>query len=594
MASYRAPVQFMQFLLHDVFNTEGLMKSLGHLPDFNRELMDAILEESARFNQEIILPTNEPGDKGCQFNNGEVTTPEGTKEAYQQLCEAGWTAMGCPEEFGGQPVPKALHLMTEEMLYACNTAFGLYPNLTHGAINLLKDHGSDDVKANYLPKLVSGQWSGTMCLTEPHAGTDLGLIKTKAEPQADGTYELSGTKIFISAGEHDLTENIIHLVLAKLPDAPSGSKGISLFLVPKFLLDDAGNPDERNGITCGSIEHKMGINGSATCVMNLDNAKGFLVGEVNGGLKCMFTMMNSERISVGIQGVGIAEIALQNAVQYALDRKQGRGTNSENEADMLLVHGDIRRMLLKIMGDTGASRALTVLTGNAYDTAYNHSEREVSRRAHRQLGLLTPVCKAFFTDKAYENCNVAQQIFGGHGYIKEWGMEQFVRDCRITQIYEGTNSVQAFDLLGRKILADSGRAWGEFKQELNDMIKDAATVGGWSKECDRVKQALSGLSGVTDSLISDEDMNPDKVNSLAVDYMHLFGTVTFGCLWLKMAAASVNVDEMTAFHRQLQATAKFYICYELASVSTYVERLMAGQRVMMDPEQDIFEAVIDV
>ena len=591
MATYQAPLKFMRFLLHEVFKTEEMLQKQNALEDFNAELMDAILDEASNFAQQVLFPINRNGDEqGCQFDNGVVTTPDGFKEAYQQFMDGGWAVMGCSEEFGGQPLPKSLHLMIEEIFYACNTSFGLYPNLTNTAIHLLEHHANETLKQTYLPKMVSGQWAGTMCLTESHAGSDLGIIKSRATEQDDGSYLISGTKIFISAGETDLTENIIHLVLAKLPGAPEGSKGISLFLVPKFLPDESNNPGERNAVHCGAIEHKMGIKGSATCVMNFDDAKGYLVGEINAGLKCMFTMMNNERLSVGMQGVGNAEVALQSATEYALDRKQGRKPGSKDVADPIIGHADVRRMLLTIMGMNGGCRALTALAGNMYDTSIYHQDAEEREKSARMLALVTPVCKAFFTDQAFISCNLGLQVFGGHGYVREWGIEQLVRDVRITQLYEGTNGIQSMDLIGRKVLGDGGIAWQEFKAELSTMIKDAEQVNILGKDCTRVRQAMSNLSSVTDSLLENAKRNIDIQGSVATEYMNLFGTVTLGCLWLKMAAVAINSDaEDDVFHSQIQSVCAFYCRHQLASVSTSVERIMAGAKTIISPDISEFE-----
>ena len=591
MATYQAPLRFMRFLLHEVFNTEELLVKQNALEDFNAELIDAILDEAANFSKQVLFPINSSGDQqGCQFVDGVVTTPDGFKEAYQQFRDGGWHAMGCSEAFGGQPLPKALHLMIEEIFYACNTSFGLYPNLTNSAIHLLQDHGSENLNKIYLAKMVTGQWSGTMCLTESHAGSDLGLIKSRAIEQTDGSYLISGTKIFISAGEHDLTENIIHLVLAKLPDAPTGSKGISLFLVPKFLPDEANNLGQRNNVQCGSIEHKMGIKGSATCVMNFDDAKGYLVGEINAGLKCMFTMMNEERLSVGMQGLGIAEVALQSATEYALDRKQGRAADSKEMVDSIIAHADIRRMLLSMMGMNGGCRALAVFAGNLYDASVYHKDPAEGKKSARMLALVTPVCKAFFTDQAFINCNLGLQVFGGHGYVREWGMEQLVRDVRITQIYEGTNGIQSMDLLSRKILADDGRAWKEFKLLLCEMIKEAEQVTVLGKDCTIVRQAMTNLSSITDSLLEDGKQNLELQGSVATEYLNLFGTVTLGCLWVKMASVAINSNiEDDKFHQQIQSSCAFYCRHQLASVSTSVTRIMAGAKTIVSPDISEFE-----
>ena len=448
MANYQAPLRLMRFLLHEVFGAESYLSELPAYQDFNQELMDAILDEAANFSTQVLLPINASGDlQGCQWQDGVVTTPDGFKEAFKQYCESGWSAMGLDENYGGQPIPKSLHLMVEEILCSCNVAFALYPNLTSTAVMLLEKHASDALKDAYLSKMISGEWMGTMCLTESHAGSDLGIIKTTATPNNDGSYAITGTKIFISAGEHDLAENIVHLVLAKLPGAPAGSKGISLFLVPKILPDEAGECGERNSLSCGSIEHKMGLKASATAVMNFDGAKGYLVGEVNQGLRCMFTMMNSERLSVGMQGVGLAETSTQSAVSYALDRKQGRTTNDPNQLDSIIKHGDVRRMLLSMMSMTSGCRILSAYIGQQYDYSEHHPDSDERKRAAGLVALLTPVTKAYFSDRALETCSAGIQVLGGHGYVHEWGMEQLMRDTRITQIYEGTNGIQALDLL---------------------------------------------------------------------------------------------------------------------------------------------------
>ncbi|PCJ50691.1 MAG: acyl-CoA dehydrogenase [Gammaproteobacteria bacterium] len=590
MATYQAPLRFMRFLLHEVFNTQEMLKKLDIMEDFNVELMDAILDEAANFSQQVLLPINQSGDEqGCTFNEGAVTTPDGFKEAYKKYLEGGWAVMGCDEKYGGQPLPKALHLMIEEIFYACNTSFGLYPNLTNTAIQLLETHASQELKESYLAKMVSGQWSGTMCLTESHAGSDLGLIKTKAVEQPDNSYLISGTKIFISAGEHDLTENIIHLVLAKLPDAPEGSRGISLFLVPKFLPNEDNTPGERNTVTCGSIEHKMGIKASATCVLNFDQAKGYLIGEINAGLKCMFTMMNNERLSVGMQGVGIAEVSLQSATAYALDRKQGRHQGSKEAADSIIGHADIRRMLLSMMSMNGGCRALAAFAGNLHDVSVHHNDEAERKKSERMLAILTPVCKAYFTDASFDSCNNGVQIFGGHGYVKEWGMEQLVRDVRITQLYEGTNGIQSMDLLSRKILADDGRGWEEYKSELCAMIKEAEEVNVLGKDCTRVRQAMGNLSSVTDSLLEDGKRNSGLVGAVATEYLNLFGTVTLGCLWLKMAAVSINTGEDDLFYKQIRSSCAFYCRHQMATVFTSVNRIMAGSHTIVSPELEEFE-----
>lgn len=593
MAVYQAPLRLMRFLLHEVFEVEKRLADISAYPDFNQELMDAILDEAANFATQVLLPINASGDaEGCQFNEGKVTTPDGFKEAFRQYCESGWSAMGCDEEYGGQPIPKSLHLMVEEIFCACNTAFALYPNLTNTAIFLLEKHASQELRDIYLSKMITGEWTGTMCLTESHAGSDLGIIKTSATPNDDGSYNITGTKIFISAGEHDLADNIIHLVLAKLPDAPAGSKGISLFLVPKFHVDEQGNVGEANQVTCGSIEHKMGIKGSATCVMNFDGSKGYLVGEVNQGLRCMFTMMNNERLSVGMQGVGMAETSTQSAIAYALERKQGRVGGAPDHVDSIIKHGDVRRMLLAMMSMTSGCRALTAYMGLQYDISEQHDDPEQRKMAASLVALLTPVAKSFFTDRALETCSNGIQVFGGHGYVSEWGMEQLMRDTRITQLYEGTNGIQSLDLLGRKILAYKGQAWRVFKAHLGSMILSAKEAGYDSTQCNDVMKALTELDEVTNTIMN--VATADLVSSVAVEYMNFFGTTVIACMWLKVVTTVLKKEEQGAFEKQLLSLADFYIHYHLPTVEACIKRIGAGCDPVMGMDEEGFELVTEV
>ena len=592
MANYQAPLRLMRFLLHEVFGAESYLSELPAYQDFNQELMDAILDEAANFSTQVLLPINASGDlQGCQWQDGVVTTPDGFKEAFKQYCESGWSAMGLDENYGGQPIPKSLHLMVEEILCSCNVAFALYPNLTSTAVMLLEKHASDALKDAYLSKMISGEWMGTMCLTESHAGSDLGIIKTTATPNNDGSYAITGTKIFISAGEHDLAENIVHLVLAKLPGAPAGSKGISLFLVPKILPDEAGECGESNSLSCGSIEHKMGLKASATAVMNFDGAKGYLVGEVNQGLRCMFTMMNSERLSVGMQGVGLAETSTQSAVSYALDRKQGRTTNDPNQLDSIIKHGDVRRMLLSMMSMTSGCRILSAYIGQQYDYSEHHPDLDERKRAAGLVALLTPVTKAYFSDRALETCSTGIQVLGGHGYVHEWGMEQLMRDTRITQIYEGTNGIQALDLLGRKILADKGVAWSDYKVQLHQMITQAQAKGFDNALCESVGERLSSLDDITSHLI--QTATSDLVSSVAVEYMNFFGAVSIAAMWLKLVSALPdNPDD--AFVQQQLALAKFFIEYHLPSADAARARIEAGAESVMSMTETSFALVTEV
>src|SRR5690554_4742674 len=462
MADYQAPLRDMRFVLNEVFDVASLWAQLPGLADVvDADTAAAILEEAGKVTAGSIAPLNRSGDEeGCSWHEGAVQTPAGFIEAYQTYAQGGWVGVGGSPEYGGMGMPKVIGAQVEEMVNSANLSFGLYPMLTAGACLSLLNHASEELKQKYLPNMYAGVWAGSMCLTEPHAGTDLGLIRTKAEPQADGTYKVTGTKIFITGGEHDLTENIIHLVLAKLPDAPAGSKGISLFLVPKVLINEDGSLGARNSVSCGSIEHKMGIKASATCVMNFDGARGYLIGELNKGLNAMFTMMNYERLSIGIQGIGCAEASLQNAVAYAHERGQGRAPNGpvsgDKAADPIIVHPDVRRMLLSMKALNEGGRAFSTYVAVQLDIAKYSEDPTARKRAEDMVALLTPVAKAFLTDMGLETTVHGQQIFGGHGFIREWGQEQLVRDCRITQIYEGTNGIQALDLLGRKAVANGG------------------------------------------------------------------------------------------------------------------------------------------
>ncbi|HMT14824.1 MAG TPA: acyl-CoA dehydrogenase family protein, partial [Aestuariivirga sp.] len=461
MANFKAPLRDMRFALYELNAGDELAKLPGY-EDFTRDLIDPVLDEAAKICEEVLHPLNRPGDEeGCTWDNGVVRTPKGFKDAYTLFREGGWTSIACDPAYGGQGMPKAINVLMEEMICSANLSFGMYPGLSHGAYVALHGYGADDLKSAYLPKMVDGTWSGTMCLTEPHCGTDLGLLRTRAVPKGDGSYKISGTKIFISAGEHDLTENIIHLVLAKLPDAPKGVKGISLFLVPKFLPKDDGTPGQRNGVACASIEHKMGIKASATCVLNFDEATGWLIGEPHKGMRAMFAMMNTERLSVGVQGLGLAEASYQGAVAYARERLQGRALSGtkypDKPADPLIVHPDIRRMLLTQRAWIEGSRALSVWAATALDKSKHHPDPKERERAEDFIAVITPVVKALMTDMGFEVTNLGVQVLGGHGYIREHGMEQYVRDARIAQIYEGTNGIQALDLVGRKMPAHAGR-----------------------------------------------------------------------------------------------------------------------------------------
>ncbi|UVK85375.1 acyl-CoA dehydrogenase C-terminal domain-containing protein [Pseudomonas sichuanensis] len=559
MTDYTAPLRDMHFVLHEVFQGPALWARLPALAErLDADTADAILEEAARLTSQLIAPLSRNGDEqGVQFANGEVRTPDGFREAWRTYREGGWVGLGGNPEHGGMGMPKMLGVLFEEMLYAADSSFSLYSALTAGSCLAIDAHASEQLKATYLPALYQGRWAGTMCLTEPHAGTDLGLIRTRAEPQADGSYQLSGSKIFITGGEQDLTENIVHLVLARLPDAPAGAKGISLFLVPKYRVAADGSLGARNGAHCGSIEHKMGIKASATCVMNFDQAEGYLVGEANKGLAAMFTMMNYERLSIGLQGIGCAEASYQAAARYANERLQSRAATGSDaparSADPIIVHGDVRRMLLTMRTLTEGGRAFAVYVGQQLDIARYAEDAGERERAQRQVALLTPVAKAFFTDNGLESCVLGQQVFGGHGYIREWGQEQRVRDVRIAQIYEGTNGIQALDLLGRKVLGDGGQALAGLVAEIRAFCVDAAL------HREALLEALVRLERVSQWLQAQARTDFNLVSASAVEYLHLFGLTAYAYMWARMAnVAQARQAQDPAFHGAKLDCAAFY------------------------------------
>ncbi len=591
MPSYKAPAGEYRFIFNDVFDASELSRFPG-FEDATPDLIESVLEEAAKFSETILQPLNQSGDaQGCVYENGVVRTPAGFKEAYDKYAEGGWTGLSCAPEFGGQGLPHTAGFAVEEFLCSANLSFGTYPGLTNGAYGAIAAHAGEDLKRRYLPKMVTGKWSGTMCLTEPHCGTDLGLIKTKAIPAADGTYKITGTKIFITAGEHDLTENIVHLVLAKLPDAPSGTKGISLFLVPKFLPNEAGEPGMRNGVSCGSIEHKMGIKASATCVMNFDDAVGWLIGEPNQGMRAMFTMMNAARLGVGIQGLGIAEVARQNALIYAKERLQGRsltGAKSpEKPADPIIVHPDVRKNLLEAKAFTEGARALAVFVGLGIDRASHHPDPGARQRANDFVALLTPVIKAYFTDMGVEIAIKMQQMYGGHGYIREWGMEQFVRDARISMLYEGANAIQALDLVGRKLPQDGGRLIRAFFATLGAELEEAKADASLVEFALPLADAFGKLQEATGWLAQNGFANPDEAGGAATDYLRILALVSLGWMWLKMAgAASRKLKEgpgdMTAYYDAKIKTARFFMQKVLPEAGSRYQSLMGGSKAMME------------
>ncbi|WP_404363890.1 acyl-CoA dehydrogenase C-terminal domain-containing protein [Marinobacter sp.] len=589
MADYQAPLRDIRFVMNEVFDVPSLWASLPKLAEqVDPETADAILEEAAKITSGVLAPLNREGDEqGCKWNDGEVTTPDGYREAYQTIVEGGWNGLGGNPDFGGMGMPKTLVAQFEEMLQGANMAFGLAPMLTAGACLALDAHGSEELKGKYLPSMYSGVWSGAMGLTEPHAGTDLGIIRTKAEPQDDDSYKVTGTKIFITWGEHDMAENIIHLVLAKLPDAPKGPKGISLFLVPKFLVNEDGTLGERNSLSCGSIEKKMGIKGSATCVMNFDGARGWLVGEPNKGLAAMFTMMNYERLGVGIQGMGAAEASLQSAREYALERIQSRAPtgaqHKDKVADPIIVHPDVRRMLLTMKGYVEGGRAFSTYVAQWLDISKYAEDGDRRVLAEGMVALLTPVAKAFLTDRGLDACVLGQQVFGGHGYVREWGQEQLVRDVRITQIYEGTNGIQALDLMGRKVVGSQGKLYELFAEDMADFIEQNASDPALRPYLEPLAAALERLSDVTEHVIGQAAQNPDSIGAASVEYLDLFGLTALGYMWVKIVkAAAVKAEADTSgFYTGKLKTARFYFDRMLPKTVSLAESIRSGSDSMM-------------
>ncbi len=594
MEQYTAPLRDMQFVLHELLDVQA---ELAHLPahaGLDTDTIDQVLAEAGKFCEEVLFPLNHSGDQqGCHYSDGVVTTPVGFKAAYQNYIKAGWPALACDPEHGGQGLPVFVNNALYEMLNAANQAWTMYPGLSHGAYECLHAHGTPEQKKNYLPKLVEGVWTGTMCLTEPHCGTDLGLLYTKADPQADGSYRISGTKIFISSGEHDLAENIIHLVLARLPGAPAGTKGISLFVVPKFVPDANSEVGERNGVSCASIEHKMGIHANATCVINLDNARGWLVGEPHKGLNAMFVMMNAARLGVGMQGLGLTEVAYQNSLAYARQRLQMRALSGpkapDKPADPIIVHPDVRRMLLTQKAYVEGGRAFAYWLALLIDKERSHHNKAVRTESAELVALLTPIVKAFLTDNACESTNLGMQIFGGYGYISEWGGEQYVRDARIGTIYEGTNTIQSLDLLGRKVLADMGAKLKKFGALVQDFIEQE----GVKPEMQEFVNPLAELGDKVQKLTMEIGMKAitdrDEIGAAATPYLRVVGHLIFAYFWAR--SARIALDKQATgdpFYQAKLATARFYFAKLLPETAWQIRSARAGAKSLMELDEALF------
>jgi acyl-CoA dehydrogenase len=597
MPTYKAPVEDTLFLLNDVFGMERY-NNLPGFADATPDVVEAILAGGAKLCEEAFAPLNRAGDQeGCtRREDGTVTTPAGFKDAYRAYVDGGWMGLSAPAEYGGQGLPSTLNTVMQEFCSSANLALGMYPGLTQGAIAALYVHGSDAQKRTYLPKMIEGAWTGTMNLTESHCGTDLGLLKTKAAPNGDGSYAITGTKIFISAGEHDMAENIVHLVLARIEGAPQGTKGISLFVVPKFLVHEDGSLGSRNGVSCGSIEHKMGIHGNATCVMNYDGAKGWLVGAENKGLAAMFVMMNEARLAVGIQGLAQAEVAYQNAVAYAKERLQGRSLTGpkapDKPADPIIVHPDVRRTLMSIKAFNEAARALALWTALNSDIAHRAPDEKQRQAADDYLGLMTPVVKGVLTDLGFDSAVKAQQMFGGHGYIEEWGMSQFVRDARIAMIYEGANGIQAMDLVGRKLAKDGGRAVMAFFNEVGAFCQENAADEAMKGYVLPLQQALGHLQQATMWFMNNAMAKPDNAGAGATDYMHLFGLVAMGYMWAKMAkAAQAKKAQGNGVAQKMDAkltTGRFFMERMLPETGAHLARISSGADAVMGLPAEMF------
>jgi alkylation response protein AidB-like acyl-CoA dehydrogenase len=594
MPTYNPPVRDMQFVLHEVLNVAEELKALPAHAETDADTINAVIEEAGKFAAEVTFPLNISGDEeGCTLDKAthEVTTPKGFKEAYGKYVEGGWPALSCDPAFGGQGLPFVVNQCLFEMLNSANQAWTMYPGLSHGAYEALVAHGTEEQKKTYLPKLTSGEWTGTMCLTEPHCGTDLGLLRTKAEPQADGTYRITGSKIFISAGEHDMTDNIIHLVLARLPDAPKGSKGISLFVVPKFKVKADGSLGERNPIFCAGLEHKMGIHGNATAQIVIEGATGTLVGEPNKGLAAMFVMMNAARLGVGNQSLGLTEVAYQNALAYAKDRIQMRSLSGvkakDKEADPIIVHPDVRKMLLTAKAYAEGGRALQIFCTLLLDKEHNHPDEKVRKDSGELVALLTPIVKAFITDNGHIATNSCMQVFGGHGFIKEWGMEQFVRDNRINMIYEGTNTIQSLDLLGRKVLGNNGASLKKFGKLVARLVEEEGVNEKMAEFINPIAMLGDQLTKFTTEIGFKGFQNPDEVGAAAVDYLRVAGHFVFGYLFARMAQVALReiaAGNTDPFYVAKLQTARFYFAKLFPETATLMRTARAGSKVLMDTD----------
>ncbi|HSX69976.1 MAG TPA: acyl-CoA dehydrogenase C-terminal domain-containing protein [Pseudomonas sp.] len=593
--SYQAPLRDMRFVLHELFDVAGHCERLGN--GLDRELIDGVLEEAAAFTGNEIAPLNRNSDEeGCRLENGQVSTPKGFRAAYKQYVENGWASMTGPVDFGGQGFPQLVSFAFHEMLMGASLSFRVYSGLTEGAVLALDKHGSDELKRDYLGKMVSGEWTGTMCLTEPQAGTDLALLRTKAEPQADGSYKVTGNKIFISGGEQDMSENIVHLVLARLPDAPAGVKGISLLLVPKFVANADGTPGAVNALSCGAIEHKMGIKGASTCVMNFDGATGWLVGEANQGLACMFTMMNDARFQVGLQGLGLGEAAFQGALRYARERLQSRGLTGaaapEKAADPIIVHPDVRRMLLTQKTLVEGCRMLAAYTARQLDLEHGADDAAARKAAAKRAALLIPIVKAFFTDMGQESASHAVQVYGGHGFIREWGMEQLMRDSRITQLYEGTNGIQALDLIRRKLLGDGGAELNALIDEFAAMTRDAAGQPALAEMAGVVEARLQQWRELAAQVIASSQQDAQEIGATSVDFLQYSAYVLLASFWLQAAATAQRaLDAGTgeaAFYQAKLQSAAFYLRRVLPRASSHREALLGGAACLMAMPEESF------